>query len=127
MGPHLDAALALVVRDLATCFAPSPRIEESDWQTWPGAESAMLRDVDGSGTGVWVDTTLPPAEQSAMVADQVQDWAVDSVRRGDRSNWPPCPAHPANHPLEAVAVDGVAVWRCPRSAQVVAEIGHLVV
>ncbi|GAA4114885.1 hypothetical protein GCM10022215_13340 [Nocardioides fonticola] len=127
MGPHLADAFAHVLHDLEVCAAPIPRIEESDWQTWPGAESAMLGDVDGSGTGVWVDTTASAAERLAMLADQVQDWAVESVRRGTRSNWPPCPAHPANHPLQAVVVDDAAVWRCPRSAEVVAEIGHLVV
>lgn len=123
MGPHLDAALALVMRDLEACLAPIARIEESDWQTLPGAESAMLWDVDGSATGVWVDTTLPPAEQAAIVADQVQEWAVESVRRGTSSNWPPCPDHPANHPLTATVVDAAATWCCPASGRPIAPVG----
>ena len=125
MGPHLAAALAPVLRDLEACAAPIPRVEESDWQDWPGAESAMLWDVDGSAAGAWVDTTLTPAEQVAMLADQVQDWAVESVRRGTSSNWPPCPDHPANHPLGARVVDAVATWCCPASGRAVVPIGSM--
>lgn len=64
--------------------------------------------------------------QVAMVADQFQDWAVEELcSMGRSTSWPECPIHPRSHPLAAV-VDGTrAVWRCPKSEQVIAEIGAL--
>lgn len=37
---------------------------------------------------------------------------------GEPAVWPRCPDHPDTHPLEAVVVDGTAVWVCPKSGAV---------
>ena len=125
MGVHLTRALALVLHDLQETGGPVPVVEESDWQTYPGAESAFLRSVDQTGMGVWVDTGAPLAEQVVMVADQVQEWAIEERAMRRATNWPRCPEHPENHPLTAVATQETATWRCPTSGRAVCEIGQL--
>ena len=72
MHLRLNRAMMRLLHDLDVTGAPTPRIEESDWQDYESAESAFLRSEDNSGMGVWVDTNLPEAEQVAMLADQVQ-------------------------------------------------------
>lgn len=124
LGDHLALALDRVLRDLTGL--PAPRVEPSDWQTWPGAESAILRTPDGSGVGVFVDPALAPAEQVVQLADQVQEWAVEELCAARQpTNWPRCPVHPDNHPMAPVLVDGAASWCCPRSGRAVVEIGRL--
>jgi hypothetical protein len=122
---HLHRALAPVLHDLEATGAPVPRVEGSDWQDWPGAESALLWSADRSGAGVWVDTDRSDAEQVAMLADQAQDWVVEELARAGSTNWPPCPDHPDNHPLTAGVHHGTASWSCPTSGRVVSEIGRL--
>jgi hypothetical protein len=77
----LTRALATVLHDLDAAGCPLPTVEPSDWQTWPTAESAMLRSADGSGHGIWVDSAVSAAEQLVMVAEQVQAWAVEELAR----------------------------------------------
>jgi hypothetical protein len=127
LGDHLGAAMAHVLHDLEVSGAPVPRIEESDWQPSPGAESGMLWAADGSGTSVWVDTGVSEAEQIAMLADQVQEWVVEQAWLGGigHTNWPQCPEHPHNHPLAAVVKAGTATWTCRRSGRAVSDIGRL--
>ena len=48
LGDLLGPALGRILRDLTAI--PLPRAEPSDWQDWPGAESAMLWAADGSGS-----------------------------------------------------------------------------
>lgn len=121
----MSAAIALVLHDLQATGAPMPTVEESDWQEYPGAESAYLWDADGSGMGVWVDTAASEAQQVAMLADQVQEWVVERMAQNRATNWPPCPDHPHNHPLAAVAKKHHAMWQCPTSGRKVSQIGRL--
>ena len=124
MNDHLDRALARVFHDLEATGVPVPRVEPADWQTHEPSESAVLRTTDGSGAGVWVDPSLPAAEQVAMVAEQVQEIVVETLPWQHRpANWPPCPEHPANHPLAPVARGGVAMWVCPQSSRPSCEVG----
>jgi hypothetical protein len=127
MTEHLYRALNAVFRDLDPTGCPAPNVEPRAWQHWPSAESAMLRAEDGSGQGVWTDTAVSEADQLAMVAEQVQDWAVEELcRRRLPTNWPQCPQHPDNHPLNAAVRDGAAVWECPSTRRPVGRIGRLV-
>lgn len=124
MGDHLNRAMALVAHDIVVMGAPLPVVEDSDWQDWPTAESALLRSADGSGMGVWVDTASSMADQVAALADQVQDWVVELADKR-MTTWPQCPDHPANHPMLAVAENDCAMWVCPASRRQVSEIGQL--
>ncbi|MFD9485098.1 hypothetical protein [Streptomyces sp. NPDC059991] len=55
---------------------------------------------------------LPPdvedVEALVLLADRLQDWAVE-LTHGQA--LPPCPGHP--HPMSAAAVDDSAAWVCP--------------
>lgn len=126
MHVHLSRAMARVLHDLEVTGAPIPRIEESDWQEYESAESAYLWSEDNSGMGVWVDTSVSDAKQVAMLADQVQEWAVEELARTGRpTNWPQCPDHPHNHPMAAKTQRGTAMWMCPKSSRRVGDIGQL--
>jgi hypothetical protein len=39
--------------------------------------------------------------------------------------WPDCPDHPGAHPLGPETREEVAVWYCPQTLQVVADVGAL--
>ena len=123
---HLSRALAPVLADLRSTGVTLRRIEPSDWQDFPTAQSAMLWSDDGSGLGIWTDTARSDVEQVVMVAEQVQEWAIeDLAARGRPTNWPRCDEHPVNHPLEAAVHGRVAVWRCPRTRRPACEVGYL--
>ncbi|MFF1480330.1 hypothetical protein ACFVYD_22700 [Streptomyces sp. NPDC058301] len=55
---------------------------------------------------------LPPdmehVEALVLLADRLQDWAIE-LTHGQA--LPPCPGHP--HPMSAAAVDDSAAWVCP--------------
>ncbi|HYF74706.1 MAG TPA: hypothetical protein VD864_17895 [Nocardioides sp.] len=124
LGDHLGPALDRILGDLTA--VPLPRVEPSHWQDWTGAESAVLWGSDGSSTGVWLDSTLAPAEQVVMLAEQVQEWVFEALCTARRpTNWPRCPAHPDNHPMAPRLTDGAPTWCCPISGHAVAEIGRL--
>ena len=106
--------LDLVLRDLAVPGGVTPTAITQKPQF------VFLYGVDGSATGI--DPDLPLAE----LADRVQDWAVEDLwTRGLPTNWPPCPAHPGTHPLDAAEDRERAVWRCPATGAVIAEVGSL--
>lgn len=85
----------------------------------------MLYAPDGSGQGLnWPGGPAP--DRLAILADQVQDWAVEALwSEGAAAVWPHCPEHPNSHPLKATVVAEAAVWACPKSGTLVAKIGEL--
>jgi len=101
-----------------------PKIGD-DWTEDPDMATAMLWSPDGSGTGVYVSRSAPELERIAMIADQVQDWAIDELRIGLPTNWPPCPNHPNTHPMTASSSEGVARWVCPTDGTPFKPIGGL--
>jgi hypothetical protein len=105
-------ALAPGLLDLVrTCPVPASITDESEQE---GRPSLMLLTPDGSGAGIWVDLSLPFAEQVAHTADQLQDWAVEALwQAGLSAVWPPCDLHPDSHPLKATVIEGVPHWVCP--------------
>ncbi|MBP2384647.1 hypothetical protein [Paeniglutamicibacter kerguelensis] len=80
---------------------------------------------DGSSHGIFIDLSLPRAYVVAAAAEGAQEWGFDELQGSGLTNWPPCPLHPKNHPLDAVALGGSAVWACPSENTVIAEIGAL--
>lgn len=126
-GPDevLLRALAPVLDDVRTAGLVVPRVDADHWSGEADRPSAMLR-VGRSGRGVAVDRHAMEAEQVVEAADGVQEFVVEGElwARG-ATNWPRCPQHPANHPLEARVVDDRAAWACPRTGGVVAPIGGL--
>lgn len=122
---ELAVALAPVLRDLEAVSIRS-RIESHGWSAVPEQITAMSWWPGGSGSGVYVWATESPARNIAMLADQLQDAAVDSLLgMGRPAVWPECPDHANGHPLRAGCVDDAAVLTCPRTGRQVAEIGQL--
>jgi len=122
----LAEALTPVLRDLEHSGSVIPEVREDQWSDYPGQVTAMLHSPDGSGQGISAMAGEPLAQRVASVADQVQEWAVEELCSvGQPTNWPPCPEHPRSHPLSAVVRDGRAVWACPRTGDVICNIGSL--
>jgi hypothetical protein len=122
----IDELLDVVMSDLRVAGLDGWRIQPSDWQDWEPSESALLRAPDGSAMGVWIDLSADAAQQLAELADQVQEWAVEELGAQRRpTNWPQCPAHPDNHPMQARVRKGNAVWACPSRGGAVILIGQL--
>ncbi len=121
----LSEAMAPVLRDLRSAGIASPRVEDRDWTELPDSVSAMLWSPDGSGVGVHVSRSLQGFERVAMVADQVQEWAIEELWGQAPTNWPMYPHHPDSHPMTATTRDGTAVWACPADRGPFAPIGAL--
>jgi hypothetical protein len=122
----LTRALAPVLRDLESTGSVVPAVRDGNWSGIPGQLTGNVSGPDGFGQGVFVMAGEPVPEQIASVADQVQEWAVEELCSVGRStNWPPCPQHPATHPLAAVVRGDDAVWICPKTEVVVGQIGRL--
>jgi hypothetical protein len=124
MDDMLRRALAPVLSDLARGGVPAPRVEEiaSDDPRWP---SIMLWSVDGSGVGLRVDRLAAEFEQVVDVAEGVQEWAIEELWGQGPTNWPACPRHPVNHPLQANVQNYTAMWTCPVDMTPISPIGDL--
>lgn len=85
----------------------------------------MLWSPDGTGTGVRVSRSALDFERIAMVADQVQEWAIEELWGSASTNWPPCPQHPTSHPMMVSTRDAAAVWVCPVDQTAISAVGAL--
>jgi hypothetical protein len=120
----LRESIAPVLRDLAHAALAAPRFGDDDWIGDRDYVSCMMWGADGSGSGLSVRRTDASAERVADAADQVQEWVIeDQLRTSGRTNWPPCPSHPDNHPLQATVVESYAMWTCPADDSVVRPVG----
>ncbi|MFJ8433960.1 hypothetical protein ACIQ9P_21930 [Kitasatospora sp. NPDC094019] len=63
----------------------------------------------GDRTEVHLPSGLAPAEALVLLADRLQDWAIELTHG---AALPPCPGH--RHPMRAAVIDGAARWCCPR-------------
>jgi hypothetical protein len=124
MDVVLARALKPVLLDLRRTGMDLPGFRD---QGLSDADSAAVNLVspDGSESSLRVGYLGSEAERVAQAADQVQEWAIEELWPRLPTNWPPCPHHPAGHPLQASAVDGVAVWMCPVDAVLFAPVGAL--
>jgi hypothetical protein len=128
----IQKATAPVLRDLEASGAIVPEIlyQSSGDDTGDGREGVSTDITRGGGHGgnVWTPTEeCSSAEQVWWAAHQLQEWEVHELWEAGRSTtWPGCPEHPNTHPLEP-DTDGedTAVWRCPRTQQVICAIGAL--
>lgn len=109
-----------VLRDLRAQCAVQPDIR------WDDAGGITLWAPDGSGHGLTPHPDGTAAELLVHLADQVQDWAVETLwSEGASAVWPQCPTHPDTHPLTATLRTDAAVWVCPKRGTSVARIGEL--
>ena len=105
----LSQAMAPVLRDLRSAGIATPRVEDRDWTGDPGSSPVMLWSPDGSGLVCMSRVrrrrpTGPHSMQAiAMIADQVQEWAIEELWGEAPTTWPPCPRHPSSHPVSQLA------------------------
>lgn len=126
MHPELTAALAPILADLAVPSGVEPTVSEQEWQDYPASASCSLSSPDGFGMGVWISLGEPLAAQVTMLADQVQEWAVEALwQLGRPASWPVCPHHPDRHPLVAREGQGQSLWLCPLEEREVSAVGAL--
>jgi hypothetical protein len=126
MEEVLRTALEPVLRDLARAGLEAPTFEDGDWIDDPERPSSMMWTTDGTGASVAVTRAASLVERVVEATDRVQEWVIEShLRRQARTNWPRCPHHPGNHPLQPVARGAQAVWACPGDGTMVAPIGSI--
>ncbi|WP_432941782.1 hypothetical protein ACQPXM_34315 [Kribbella sp. CA-253562] len=125
MSSSLQAALDLVVRDLASTGGITLRVlDEADDD--PLYESVWLLSGRRARTGLLAPRFLAADERVVHVADQVQEFVLEELGRlGMPATWPECPEHPESHPLEVRLADGGPSWVCPKAERTVARIGQL--
>ena len=118
-----------VLRDIAAGGAIGLELrEEARADRGDQIVCAWASTADGvTGVDIWVSLGNSVAERVAELAEQLQEWEVEALWAAGRSaTWPECPEHPDSHPLEPVVEGGGgAVWRCPRSGDVICAIGAL--
>jgi hypothetical protein len=120
-------AVAPLLRDMDATGQTRPDIR-ADAHEHRGADGlcGWIQEPDGRcGQGITVWLNCARADQLWYLAGQFQDWAGDGQYDPARRPWPECPDHPGTHPLEPEVLEQVAVWYCPRTLQVVADIGAL--
>ena len=120
MRPELESALEPVLRDLSRA-AVAFEIRDEEWTDDENCPSALIFATDGSGTGIYISVWDSTEEQVAALAEGIQDHVIEDAQMA----WPDCPRHPTSHPLTAAVDGGRAVWVCPQTQVVVAEIGQL--
>jgi hypothetical protein len=125
-------ATAPVLRDLDVSGAIVPEIlYQSPDDDGRDGRDGVSTDItlDGGHRGsVWTPTEqCSSGEQVWWAAHELQEWEVHELWEAGRStSWPECPEHPNSHPLEPNTDDeDTAVWRCPRTRQVICAIGAL--
>ena len=128
----IHQATAPVLRDLEASGAIVPEIlyhsSEDDGRDHREGVSVDIALGGGHGGSVWTPTEeCSPAEQVSWAAEELQEWEVHELWEAGRSTtWPECPEHPNTHPLEPnIDAEETAVWRCPRTRQVICAIGAL--
>ncbi|MBO1754260.1 hypothetical protein [Allobranchiibius sp. CTAmp26] len=92
----------------------------------PEINGWWLRDSSGSSIGLWIhpeDIDWPSRLWATTTA--VEAHIQEAGASSGRSNWPPCPAHPRTHPLDARMVEDDMVWCCPETSEQVAPVGQL--
>lgn len=119
----LVARLALVVADVEATAGVDLSFRDEGWSD--SERTCWVEDESGSECGIGF-FPIACAEEVALLADQIQE-VVMETRWSQRINpaaWPECPTH-RTHPLQAIAEDGAALWRCPKDASISFGIGSL--
>ncbi len=119
-------AVAPLLRDMEATGQALPDIQaEAHAGPGVGVVCDWIRGPGGTGRQITVLSPGQRGDQLADLAEQLQDWATDAEADPQQPRWPDCPAHPGAHRLEPEALGENAVWYCPQTSRVIAEIGAL--
>lgn len=123
----LRQAVAPLLADLATSGLSLPDIrDEAHEERAAPSTCGWIEGPGRTGEGISVRLDSSAAEQVAQLAEQIQNWAADQLHdSGHTSEWPACPRHrDAPHRLQPEVRDGVAVWTCPQTGELIWPIGQ---
>jgi hypothetical protein len=122
----LRQTLAPVLHDLAATGQTLPGIrEEAHHDRGEDTVCAWIQKSGGRGQGIEVWLPYGGPDRVSSLAEQLQSWKNDELIDAGLRPWPPCPDHEDCFALWPQTRDDVAVWCCPRSSRVIAEIGRL--
>jgi hypothetical protein len=122
----LREAVAPVLRDLEATGQTRPDIrEEAHEDGGPDVVCAWIRHPADGGEGISVELSCGQALRLYFLAGQLQSWKNDELIDAGRRPWPACPDHDDCFALSPDTRDDVAVWCCPKTGRVIAEIGRL--
>lgn len=122
---ELRVHLEPVLRDLRSAAAILPDVLEQTSEDLDNVISARIGSSDHA-RGIRVPLYSDSGQRLAGLADQVQEWEIESLAAARRpAVWPECPRHPNSHPLSAQVRDDAAVWLCPKTGDLIAPIGAL--
>lgn len=119
-------AVEPLLRDMEATGQPQPDIQaEAHAGPGVGVVCAWIRDLGSTGRQITVLSPGQRGDQLADLAEQLQDWATNAQADPQQPRWPDCRAHPGEHRLDPQALGETAVWSCPQTGRVIAEIGAL--
>ncbi len=122
----LRRTLAPVLRDLAATGQTLPEIrEEAHHDRGDDTVCAWIQRSGGGGEGIEVWLPASDADRLSRLAEQVQSWKNDELIDAGRRPWPACPDHDDCFALSPDSRAGIAVWLCPKTGRIIAEIGRL--
>jgi hypothetical protein len=122
----LRDAVAPLLRDMEATGQARPDIRpEAPGGPGPGVVCGWIQGPGGSGRSISVLPDVQRGDQLCDLAEQLQDWARSVQPDPQRHGWPDCPAHPGAHRLDPEATGETAMWSCPQTMRVIAEIGAL--
>ena len=119
---------APLLHDLAVTGMRLPDIrEETRVDRSDDHVHAWIQEPDGErGSGISILMLVPPASRVSLLAEQIQNWALDQLHDAGRTQaWPVCPDHPAGGEALAQVIEGSAVWFCWEGGHVMSAIGDL--
>jgi hypothetical protein len=118
-------AVAPLLRDMEATGHVRPDIQaEAHARPGVGVVCAWIQDAGGTGRQITVLSAGQRGDQLSDLAEQLQDWATGTQADPRQPRWPDCPVHPG-HRLEPEAIGETAVWYCPQTNRVIAEVGAL--
>jgi hypothetical protein len=86
---------------------------------------AWIHQAGGGGQGISVELYCDESARLYFLAEQLESWKNDELIDAGLHPWPECPDHSAPCALTPDERDKVAVWCCPQTGRVIAEIGSL--
>jgi hypothetical protein len=131
--PRLAQIVDPILRDvLATCGIELEILDEHT-TVGPAPQLAFtVRDPSGIESEVSVPVDQELWQDIADAAEKMQEIIGEELWFESRPGaWPECPGHPRSHALEVAVqpgdvtgrVQSKAVWRCPMTHEIVAELG----
>ena len=121
----LRQTLAPLLHDLAATGQTLPDIREEAHHNGEERVCGWIHDPGGGGEGISVELYCGQGDRLYYLTEQLQRWKNHELIDAGRRPWPACPDHDECFALSPDTRDDIAVWCCPQTGRVIAEIGRL--